>query len=92
MLESFNYDRKELRATNRYLQNYIDSCHKESEIRAAYPEQSTAHFEIVANIAIISYNAIPQEKQNESEKYFQENPYDGNEANNGIEVNANKTI
>ena len=38
----------------------IDSFHKESERHAAYPEQSTAHFENVANITVDSISIIPQ--------------------------------
>ena len=52
MLESFNYETKELSATDQYLQNYIDSCHKESERCAAYPEQSTANFNKITNINV----------------------------------------
>ena len=54
---------KEIRSTNRYLRNYIDSCHKESLICAAYMKQRTEHFENVANITINSANVIPQEKK-----------------------------
>ena len=56
---------KEIRSTNRYLRNYIDSCHKESLICAAYMKQRTEHFENVANITINSANIIPQEKKRE---------------------------
>ena len=58
-MEIYNYEIKEISSTNRDMQNYIDSCHKESEICAAYPEQSTAHFENVANITINSASVIP---------------------------------
>ena len=45
---------KEIRSTNWDLQKYIDGCHKESERRATYPEQSTPHFENIANITVDS--------------------------------------
>ena len=45
------------------MRNYIYSCHKESEIRAEYMEQSTAHFENVVNITVDSVGVIPQEKK-----------------------------
>ena len=31
-----NFEIKDIRSTNQYIQNYIDSCHKEREIPAAY--------------------------------------------------------
>ena len=67
------------------MQNYIDSCHKELERRAAYPEQSTTNFENVANITVDSDSVIPKDKQNGGEKYRQEIPYSENEANNSIQ-------
>ena len=42
---------------------YIESCHKESERRVSYPEQSTAHGENVANITVVSASVIKQEKK-----------------------------
>ena len=36
--EIFNYEIKDIRSINRDIQNCIDSCHKKSSIRAAYPE------------------------------------------------------
>ena len=45
------------------MQNYIDSCHKESERHAAYLEQSTGNFENVADITVDSASVIPQEKK-----------------------------
>ena len=45
------------------MQNYIDSCHKESERLAAYPEQSTSNFENIVNITVESASLIPQEKK-----------------------------
>ena len=44
------------------MQNYIDSCHKESEICTAYQEHSTAHFNIVANVNADSECMTPQKK------------------------------
>ena len=49
-------------STNRDLQNYIDSCHKESEIRAAYPEQRNANLNNVANITVNSDGITPHKK------------------------------
>ena len=45
------------------MRDYIDSSHKESERHAAYPEQSTAHFEDVVKITANSAIVISQEKQ-----------------------------
>ena len=64
MLESFNSDTKELCARNRDLRNYIDSCHKESERSAEYPEQSTTYFNNVVNITVYNDSITPQKKQN----------------------------
>ena len=74
------------------MRNYIDSCNKKSEMRAAYPKKSTAHFQNVANITIDSAIVITNEEQNGSQKYFQGNPYNQNETNKSIEENAGKTI
>ena len=41
MLKSLNSDTKELRATNQFMQTYIDRCKKE---RASYTTQKNAHF------------------------------------------------
>ena len=60
MFESFNSDTKELCAINRYLQNYIDICHKELERAAAYPEQSTAPFNNVLRITVDIDSITPQ--------------------------------
>ena len=51
-----------MRSTNRDMQDYIDSCNKESERQASYLEQSTAHFENIANINVDSASVITQEK------------------------------
>ena len=45
------------------MQTYIDSCKKESEKHAAYPEQSNVHFENVANITVDSDSITPREKK-----------------------------
>ena len=61
------------------MQTYIDSCKKESEKHAAYPEQSNVHFENVANITVDSDSITQREKQNGSEENIQEDhktPYD----------------
>ena len=49
---------------------------RESERRAEYPQQRTAHFEYIANIKANRASVITQEKKNGSEKDHQENPYD----------------
>ena len=45
------------------MQEHIDSFHNESERGAAYPEQSIAHFEDVANITVDVSSVILQEKK-----------------------------
>ena len=45
------------------MREHIDSCHKESEIHAAYTEQSTANFEDVANITVNNNSVITQGKK-----------------------------
>ena len=56
----YKYEIEEICAINRYMQESIGSFHTESERHAAYPEQSTAHFEDVANITFDSASVIPQ--------------------------------
>ena len=63
---------------------------KNLEIRTAYLEHRTAHFEDVANITIDSASIITQEKQNGDDEYCQVNTYDENEANKSIEGNTSK--
>ena len=74
------------------MQERIDSFHKESERHAAYPEQSTAHFEDVANITFDSASVIPQGTLNSNQEDRQVNPYDNNEVDNSIEENMSKII
>ena len=74
------------------MQNYIESCQKESERCASYTEERTAHFKNVASITINSDSVIPQEKWNGSEEDFQANTYNENEVNKSIEQNVIKTI
>ena len=45
------------------MQEYIDSCRKESKSRSAYPEKNTAHFNNVAKITVDSDSTTPQKKQ-----------------------------
>ena len=101
MLEQFNSDKKELIATNRDLQTYIDGCHKESERCAAYPEQSTAHFNNVVNITVDSDSITPQKGKNgreEDRQEYRQIPFDKNVENNSIivseaiEPNTSKSI
>ena len=73
MLELFNSEIEELRAMNQYLRTYIDSCHKESERCAVYPEHSTEYFNNFENITANSYSVTPQKKKNGREEYCQEN-------------------
>ena len=91
-MEIFYYEIKVIHSTNQETKNYIDICHKEPEIREAYPEESIAHFENVANINVDSASVLSQEKKNGSIKNCQANPYSKNEANKSIEQNASKTI
>ena len=63
MLELFNFDTKQLCATKQDLQKFIDSCQKESKRHTAYPEQSTAHFNNVANITVDIDSIAPQKKK-----------------------------
>ena len=93
MLESLNYETKELCATNRDLWTYIDSCHKEPERHATYPEHSTAHFNNVANITVNIDSITLKNKQNKREEYRQKDfhiSFDKNEENKSII--ASKTI
>ena len=69
---NFNHDTKELCEINQDLQNYIDSCYRESERRASYSEKSTAHFNNVANITGDRDSITPQKKKNGGEGAFQE--------------------
>ena len=59
-----------MHSTNRCLRTYIDSCHKESEIHAVYPQHITVHFENVANITVDSGIVTPQKKKNGREEDF----------------------
>ena len=58
IVEIFYSEIQEIRSTNWYMQDYIDIFHKESERHAEYPEQSTGHFEKVANITVDSNSLI----------------------------------
>ena len=72
------------------MQTNIDSVKKEHE---SYLEQNTSYFENIVNILVNSDSVIPQDKQNGSEEYFQEDCkiyYDKNESNGS--VNASKKI
>ena len=44
------------------MREHIYSCHKESESRATYMEQNTAHFNNAANINFDSDIITPQKK------------------------------
>ena len=63
MVESFYSVKYTLCKMSRYLRTYIDNCNKEKEIRAAYSEKSTPHFDNVANITIDSDDITPQKKK-----------------------------
>ena len=67
--------------------SYIESFHKESEIRAAYLEQSTAHFNKVANINVGSDIITSHKKKNgreeDRQEYFQIS-FNKNEENKSI--------
>ena len=45
------------------MKEHINSCHKESERRAAYLEQNTAHFYNIVNIGVNFVSVIPQQKK-----------------------------
>ena len=71
MLDSFNYETKELFEENCGMQYCIDSCHKSSERRNAYPEeQSTTHFNNVAKISTESNSITPNKKKMGKRKIF----------------------
>ena len=53
---------------NQHLWTYIDIFHKESERHASYSEQSTSHFNNVANITVDNDGITPQNKQNGREE------------------------
>ena len=57
IVEILNSEIKQVHSTNQGMQNYIDICHKESEVCAA---KNTVHFENVANITINSDILITQ--------------------------------
>ena len=63
IVNTFNSEIKEIRSINQDMQNYIDIFHKESERCEAYPEQSTEHLEIFANIALNSYCVISRKEK-----------------------------
>ena len=46
------------------MQEYIDSCHKESKSHTVYQKHSTAHFNNVGNITIDTDSRTQQKKQN----------------------------
>ena len=56
------------------MSEHSDNCHKESEIRAAYPEHSTAHFEEFLEITVNSNSEVPPGKQNGNKEAGQANP------------------
>ena len=57
-----------MHAINRDTQEHIDSCHKESESCAAYPENSTVHLNNAANITVDIDSITQQRKKWEREK------------------------
>ena len=59
---------EEMHAINRDTQEHIDSCHKEYESCAAYPENSTAHLNNAANITVDIDSITQQRKKWEREK------------------------
>ena len=98
MFEWFNYEIKDLCATNSDLLTYIDSVNKEC---AEYPEQNTLHFNTVDTIPVDSDSLTQQRKQNGRKEDFQEksqiylNENEENKsitATNKIQPNVNKTI
>ena len=73
IVELLNYEIKEICSTNQDTRAYVDSCNKESERRAAYPEHSTVHSKNISNINVDNDSVIPQEEKNGGEKYLQVN-------------------
>ena len=63
IVDMYTSDIEEIHAINRYMRDHINSCHKASKKRTAYPQQSTAHFEDFANIAVDSDSVISQENK-----------------------------
>ena len=92
MLESLNYDGRELRESNQNMQTYISSCKKE---HVAYTEQKTAHIETFVNITFSSESVSSQQKQKYQQEYCKIS-YDKNEANKSMNpsktIDANETI
>ena len=58
------FEIEETHHINRDMREHIDSCLKQSEKCAAYLEQSTEHFEDVANITTNGASVILQGKKN----------------------------
>ena len=56
---TYKPDIEEIHAINLDMREHINSCHKESESRTAYPEYNTAHFNNVANISVNSDSITP---------------------------------
>ena len=63
IVDIYKYNIEKIRDINWDMWEHVDICHKYSEICAAYPKQSTAHFEDVANITVDSASVITQEKK-----------------------------
>ena len=57
-VDTYSFEIKSIRPTNKDMKFYFDSCHKESEIHVVYPEQSTEFFENVVNITVNSASII----------------------------------
>ena len=83
------------------MQTYINRCHKESERHAAYPEQSTEHFNNFANITVNGDSITPQKDQilrEEDHQEYCQTLFNKNEENKSIissktiESNANNKI
>ena len=67
------------------MQNYTDSCDRESEKRAAYPEKITSYFENITSINDNRDSVILQERENGSKKFHHDSPYEKSVANQSIE-------
>ena len=66
------------------MNNYIDGCHKQSEIHEAYPKQSNEIFLIIVNITVCGASVITQGREIGT--------YNETEANKSIEQNASEKI
>ena len=92
MVNIYNFEIKYICSRNRDMQDYIHSCHKKSERRSAYLEQSTVNLVNFAKIIVNTASVYTQLKQNRNQKDDQASPYNKTEVDKSIEKNASKNI